>query len=313
MNQEQYRSVPNWILPESHDRVIEFVVTVLAMQFSENDIVSIKNCLEHENIIIKSFKHNELNNVINVVVNTSTQKANSLFEQLSEHGIKSGFDVTVIPADRQDIKLLVCDMDSTIVQTETLDELANLAGIGAQVSEITTKAMRGEIDFETALDERVGLLAGMESGLLDQVATTTQCNCGAETLIKSAKAHGLRTVLVSGGFESIVKVIANKLGFDRYVCNKMTIENGLITGKVDKPVVDSAMKLAVLNEECRNLNIEPEQVCAIGDGANDMPMINAAGIGISYYGKPILRNATPYQINITDLESVLYMMGIKSC
>lgn len=308
---QEHLPVPNWLLQESNDKPIEFSVMVVATQLNENDIGIIKTCLEHDDIIIKSFKHDEISNVINVVVLTSTQKAYTLFDQISQQGLKLSFDVAVIPSDRQNIKLLVCDMDSTIVQTETLDELASLAGIGEKVSEITAKAMAGEIDFETALEERVSLLAGMSADLLHQVAASTQFNRGAETLIKSAKAQGIHTVLVSGGFEPIVKMVADKSGFDRYVCNKMTVTNGLLTGKVDKPVVDGAMKLAVLNEECKRLKIDPAQSCAIGDGANDIPMIKAAGIGISFYGKPILREATPYQINSTDLKTVLYLGGVN--
>ena len=310
MSQDQNLPVPNWMLPESNNKPIECAVIVVATQFNENDINTIKTCLNHEGIIIKSFKHDEINNVVNIVVNALAEKAYTLFEQLSQQGLKSAFDVAVIPTNRQNIKLLVCDMDSTIVQTETLDELANLAGIGVQVSEITTKAMSGEIDFETALSERVTLLAGVSADLLYQVAASTQFSRGAERLIRLAKAHGIRSVLVSGGFEPIVKRIADKLGFDRYVCNKLEVLNGLITGKVYQPVVDGEMKLAVLNEECERMRIDPRQVCAIGDGANDRPMLNKAGLGISFYGKPILRNTTPYQINTTDLESVLYMMGI---
>jgi len=312
MNQEPHLSVPNWLLPESSDKPVEFVVTAVAIQFNENMINCVKACLRGESTVIKSLKYDEINNVLNIIVNTSAQQAYELFNRLFQQAPGVGFDVAVFPANRKRFKLLVCDMDSTIVQSETLDELASLAGIGAQVSEITTKAMRGEIDFGTALDERVSLLAGMSADLLQQVADSTQLNRGAETLIKSAKAHGVRTVLVSGGFDPIVKVIADKLGFDRYVCNKMMVVNGVITGKVDKPVVDAAMKLAVLNDECDHLKIDPIQACSIGDGANDLPMIQAAGLGISYYAKPILKNATPYQINKTDLESVLYMLGISN-
>lgn len=309
MKSLEHLAVPNWVIAESDDKPVDFVVIAAATQLDVNKVNSIKAYLNRESIVIKSLEYDDTNNnVLNILITASSKHAYILFDEMSELGLNTHFDVAVFPADRPSIKLMVCDMDSTIVQTETLDELANFAGVGSQVSEITAKAMRGEIDFETALNERVGLLAGMSADLLHKVAVSTPFNGGAESLINSAKKNNIRTVLVSGGFEPIVKLVANKLGFDRYVCNTMVVENGLISGEVNKPIVDGEMKLAVLKEECERLNINPSQACAIGDGANDMQMIQTAGIGISYYGKSILRTKTPYQINSTDLTSVLYML-----
>ncbi len=309
MNQDQHLAVPNWLTVESEGKSIDFVVIAVATQLDDKKISSINTtCLNSENIVTKSFEHDDVNAVLKIVILTTAKQAYVLFDRLVQQGTTDNYDVAVFPVDRPSIKLMVCDMDSTIVQTETLDELANFEGLGSQVSKITEKAMRGEIDFETALNERVGLLAGMPADLLKKVAEATPLTPGAEELIKSAREKNIRTVLVSGGFEPVVKVVADKLGFDRYVCNKMVVENGQIRGKVNKPIVDGGMKLAVLKEECERLNINPVQACAIGDGANDMQMIQAAGMGISYYGKNILRTKTPYQINSTDLGSVLYML-----
>ena len=128
-------------------------------------------------------------------------------------------------------------------------------------------------------------------------------------LIKLAQLQGIRTVLVSGGFRQIVKSVAEKLGFDRYVCNEVEVVNERLTGEVVEPVVDSQTKLDVLLEECRDLQIDPDQVCSIGDGANDIPMLQAAGLGIGFQGKPLVRAATPYQINTGNLEFVASIMG----
>lgn len=303
--------VPDWSKPDREDTQIAFVIVVVSKYLQEIIIKDVKALLENDGVVVDCMTTLVTDKAWEIAVTVSRQQAMKLFCELSRVGLTKEFDAFVIPVAERDKKLLVCDMDSTIVQTETLDELALIAGIGDQVRQITERAMRGEIDFGNALGERVGLLAGMSADLLAQVAESTPMNEGAEKLIAQAKANGLRTVLVSGGFEPIVNVVAKKLGFDRYVCNKMEVVDGVITGKVLKPIVDSATKLAVLMEECERLNILPAQACTIGDGANDMQMIQAAGMGVSYYGKPVLRSATPYQINTSDLTSVLYAMGIS--
>jgi phosphoserine phosphatase len=170
--------------------------------------------------------------------------------------------------------------------------------------------MRGELDFRKALDERVSLLQGVSGDVFTEIAKTVKFNEGAELLINSARKHGIRTVLVSGGFEPVVKIVAEKLGFDRYVCNKTEMANGNLTGKVIEPIVDAETKLNVLHEERLRLTIPVEHVCAVGDGANDLPMLQAAGIGIGFEGKPLVRNGTPYQVNNSNLVSILLMMGI---
>ena len=158
-------------------------------------------------------------------------------------------------------------MDSTIVRSETLDDIAEKVGIGERVKAITTRAMQGEMGFSQALAERVRMLEGIAEDVFDEIANTVQFNSGAGRLIGLARQQGLRTVLVSGGFEPIVKVVADKLGFDRCVCNKIDVSNGQLTGKVLEPIVDGGTKLKVLMEECKQLAISPDQACTIGDGA----------------------------------------------
>jgi phosphoserine phosphatase len=243
-------------------------------------------------------------------INVIPAKAWQLFQQLISIGGEHGFDVAVVPVEHQAVKLLVCDMDSTIVASETLDDIAEKIGIEAEVKAITAKAMRGEMDFKQALSQRVALLADKPASLLDDVAASIVLNEGAQELLDTARKNNIRTVLVSGGFDPIVGSVANKLQFDRYECNRMEIKNGLLTGHVIEPIVDSDTKLNVLHEECKRLGITSRQACCIGDGANDLPMLQAAGFGISYYGKPLLRDSLPYQINQTDLASVLAMTGI---
>jgi phosphoserine phosphatase len=302
--------VPNWLIGQCNNNYSEAIIVIAGKPLESKDIVFVKDKLNGCGIEQKVFAATHDARAIDIQVSISSQQALSFFSEIETTDFLKHCDIALFPNKDRRKKLLVCDMDSTIVETETLDEIAVQAGIGEQVSGITEKTMRGEIDFEAALSERVKLLAGMPVSLLSDIAKQTRFNQGAERLILLAKENGIRTVLVSGGFEPIVNTVAEKLGFDRYVCNKMEISNELLSGKVEYPIVDSSTKLSVLLEECNHLNINPEQACAIGDGANDLPMIEAAGLGISYYGKPVLRNATSSQINATDLESALFYMGM---
>lgn len=308
MNEETAFPKPYWLLNESDDKQMEFVVVLVSE--SEHAVELTQQTLNKNKLSIDSINALPANNATEFFITATTQVAWKLFRELLEAGVEHKFDGFVLPLVGRKKKLLICDMDSTIVQTETLDDIATFIGIGEQVSEITTRAMRGELDFRNALDERVRLLKGVSGNVFAEIAETVKLNDGAELLINSARKHGIRTVLVSGGFEPVVKVVADKLGFDRYVCNKIEIANGNLTGKVMEPIVDAKTKLNVLQEECTQLDISAEQVCAVGDGANDLPMLQAAGIGVGFEGKPLVRSGTPYQINNSNLVTILLMMGI---
>lgn len=304
---------PYWLLNKAEDTQTGFVVVLVSMS-PDDSIVKMarqfRQLLDENNIVIDSINTLSDNNVTEFFIATTTRIAWELFKKLLVLVAKVGTDVFVLPVAERKKRLLICDMDSTIVETETLDDIAARIGIGEQVSEITTRAMQGELDFRKALDERVGLLKGIPETIFDEIAQEVKFNPGAEVLINVAQQQGLRTVLVSGGFEPIVKVVATKLGFDRYVCNKTETSAGRLTGKVLEPIVDAETKLNVLKEESKQLDILPEQACTVGDGANDLPMLQAAGIGVGYKGKPLIRAGTPYQINSSSLTAILLMMGI---
>lgn len=308
MNQQVAFPNPYWVLNHSEDRQLEFVIVLVSVNDTVVNLTQMH--LAEEKIAIDAIRALGENKITEIIISSTTQLAWKVFKQLLFLLEQEGGDIFLLPVTSRKKQLLICDMDSTIVQTETLDDIAATIGLGDKVSEITAKAMRGELDFRKALDERVSLLSGLSEQLFAEIAEDVQFNHGAEVLLKTAKAHGIRSVLVSGGFEPIVKVVAVKLGFDRYVCNKTEISNGKLTGKVEAPIVDAETKLKVLNEECVQLDISPEQVCAMGDGANDLPMLQAAGLGIGFKGKPLVRAGIPYQINSSSLDSALYMMGI---
>ena len=221
-------------------------------------------------------------------------------------------DVYVQPRDELGKRLLICDMDMTIVAAETLDEVAMLLGLGDRIAAITDRAMRGELDFDSALRERISMLAGQPARVFDEVARSLVFSPGAQILLDGARAAGVRTILISGGFEQVVFAVAKKLEFDEVYCNRLVIEDGRLTGEVMEPIVNAAYKRDKLIERAAELNIPLNACCAIGDGANDLPMVQKAGLGIAYRGKPVLRNACPCRIDHTDLSTALAFMGLTS-
>ncbi|MCM8556688.1 phosphoserine phosphatase SerB [Sphingomicrobium sediminis] len=206
-------------------------------------------------------------------------------------------------------RLFLADMDSTMIGQECIDELAAEAGVGDRVADITERAMRGELDFKGALRERLALLEGLDSGVIDHLlATRIVPNPGARTLVQTLKAKGVRCVLVSGGFTAFADVIGERLGFDRVVSNRLGISDGKLTGKVEGQIVDGNVKLAVL--EVERAKVGEGGVIAIGDGANDLPMLEAANLGVAYRAKPRVAAAADARIDYGDLTALLWGLGI---
>ena len=220
-------------------------------------------------------------------------------------------DVIVQPAAGREKRLLVADMDSTMITVECIDELADYAGIKAEVAAVTEAAMRGELDFEGALDARVALLKGLDAGAIDRcLAERVRIMPGAEVLVRTMRARGGRCVLVSGGFTRFAEPVGRQIGFDRVVANVLEIENGVLTGRVARPIVGAATKLDTLAAERDALGLAPAAVLAVGDGANDLPMVQAAGLGVAYHAKPIVAAAAAARIDHGDLSALLYAQGI---
>ena len=207
-------------------------------------------------------------------------------------------------------RLFIADMDSTVIQQECIDELADFLGVKAQVADITERAMRGELEFESALKERVGLLEGLEEGAiatcLDQ---RIQPVPGARALVNTLRSKGCRTVLVTGGFHHFADPVAEQLGFERVVGNRLGVAGGALTGLLAGPVSDASTKLATLEDERSQLG-EGARVLATGDGANDIPMIEAADYGIAYRAKPKAREAANGRIASVELTAILKLLGI---
>ncbi len=226
--------------------------------------------------------------------------------------LSKNYDVAVQRHDDNRLKkILLADMDSTMITMESLDKLADELGFGDAVAKITEQGMRGEIDFDSSLRQRVKLLQNMPANSLDIILQQIEYSIGAKTTIKTMRKYGSYCALVSGGFTFTTKVVYRKLGFNEHHANQLLIKDDKLTGDVAEPILGPNAKLEIFNKLSTKMNIKPSQICTIGDGANDIPMLKAAGLGISYYGKPIVKKSTKFQINHSDLTTLLYYQGIS--
>lgn len=223
-----------------------------------------------------------------------------------------GVDIAVQEAglDRRGQHLVVIDVDSTLIQNEVIDLIAEQAGVGDQVAAITEQAMSGNLDFATALRARVGLLKGLPVGVLDQVRASLQLTPGARTLCRTLNTLGYRVCLVSGGFAEVIMPLADELGIDDVRANHLGVRDGLLTGEVVGVIVDRQGKQAALEEFAEKYEIPMRRTIAIGDGANDVAMLEAAGLGVSFNGKAAARDAADAALSVPYLDSVLYLLGI---
>jgi phosphoserine phosphatase len=216
--------------------------------------------------------------------------------------------VSQIAATRKK-RLLIADMDSTIVTGETLDELADFAGVKDHVAAITARAMNGELDFEAALDERVGLLDGMSVDMLAEAWKRVEYTGGARELVATMRANGAFAALVSGGFDFFTGAVRAELGFDFDQANVLLTKDGKLTGKVQKPVLDRQAKVDALESLSAKMDITPAEAIAVGDGANDLQMLSLAGTGVAFHAKPSVQAQARIRINHGDLSALLFLQG----
>ncbi|NDF12824.1 MAG: phosphoserine phosphatase SerB, partial [Proteobacteria bacterium] len=220
------------------------------------------------------------------------------------------FDAVVQKAAGRKKKLLISDMDSTIINQECIDELADFAGLKAKVSAITERAMNGELDFKEALRERVGLLSGMDESVLQKVYDERiTFMAGAKTLVKTMKQNGAQCILVSGGFTFFTSRVKDAVGFDLDEANILLIENAKLTGKVKEPILDKQSKRDALSFYTEKFDLKSHETMAVGDGANDLPMLQLAGLGVAYHAKPNVRAQARARIDTCDLTALLYVQG----
>ena len=214
-------------------------------------------------------------------------------------------------AYRRNRRLVCFDMDSTLIEAEVIDELAKAAGVGEAVSAITEQAMRGELDFTQSFQRRVGLLKGLDESVLEGIAHNLPITEGAEDLVRALKALGYKTAILSGGFNYFGHFLQQKLGIDYVYANELEIKDGKVTGEVKGRVVDGQRKAELLKQIAEQENLNLQQVIAVGDGANDLPMLSIAGLGIAFRAKPLVKESAEHAISELGLDGILYLLGVR--
>jgi phosphoserine phosphatase len=237
-----------------------------------------------------------------------------LRSDLAEAAAAQGVDVAVQRGGlhRRALRLIVMDVDSTLIRDEVIDLLAVRAGCAEAVAKVTAAAMRGELDFAASLRERVGLLSGLPAGVLDEVRGELRLTAGAETLIRTLRGLGYKSGIVSGGFTQVIDPLADELGIDYVAANSLEIAAGKLTGRLSGPVIDRAGKADALRRFASDAGVPLSQTVAVGDGANDLDMIAAAGLGVAFNARPVVRDAADTSLSVPYLDAILYLLGISS-
>jgi len=289
-------------------------VVALSRKLQPSAIAQIATAINAQGGNIERIFRTASSPVTAVEFQVSAASAAQLREALALVARDAGIDIAVSPGGlaRLAKKLIVMDVDSTLIQQEVIELLAAKVGVAAEVTEITSAAMSGELDFEAALRARVALLAGASEEIINEVRNEIKLTPGAQTLILTLQKLGHEVAVVSGGFASVIEPLLNELGITNYQANSLEVVDGKITGQVLHPIIDRAAKAQALRDFAEKAGVSIEQTIAIGDGANDLDMIAAAGLGIAFNAKPAVRAAADSSLSDPYLDSVLYLLGISS-
>lgn len=283
-----------------------FIATLIAKdRLSSGDISVAEDALRRAGIEPMGRSWVEEDKACDLLFSASPPGARGALE-----GLVSGVDAIVQGEASRRRKLLVADMDSTMITVECIDELADFAGRKAEVSAVTERAMRGELDFTTALAQRVALLKGLdESAIARCLEERVGITPGAIPLVRTMRREGAHCVLVSGGFSAFADRIADTIGFNAVIANELEVENGRVTGLVGQPILGAYAKRDALIDAAMLVGAEMDETLAVGDGANDIPMLEAAGLGVAYHAKPAAAEAADARIEHNDLSALLYAQG----
>jgi phosphoserine phosphatase len=313
--------VAEWISSQGHD---QFIVTILGRAISADHLAQVTAVIAQHGLNVDRIER--LSGRPSLAVHTPDAIAcvelNVNGTISSEQSMRAAFLATAhelkidIAFQRESIfrrnrRLFAFDMDSTLIEGEVIDELARLAGVGDEVAKVTEAAMRGEIEFKESFRRRVALLRGLPEARVRELLSSIPLVEGAEHLIGTLKMLGYKTAILSGGFLFFARHLQSRLGIDYVYANDLDIEDGLVTGEVRTPIVDGARKAELLKEIADEENISLEQVVAVGDGANDLPMLGIAGMGIAFRAKPLVRQTASHAVSFLGLDSLLYLIGVR--
>ncbi len=246
------------------------------------------------------------NTACEIISPQTTNISDIISEIIGNHKI----DINILPSQNRRKKLLIADMDSTMIEQECIDELADALGLKEKVAAITKQAMNGELDFAQALKTRVKLLKGLNKKIIEEVRNERiSLTSGGRALVQTMKTYGAHTILISGGFTIFADYIGKRIGFTEIIANQLEFSGDILTGTVKEPIIDSSAKLSHLQNIAKQMNISLEDTLAVGDGANDLPMIKVAGLGVAMHAKPIVAKEADIRINHADLTALLYLQG----
>lgn len=319
VSRERYEE---WVSQQSKSR---YIVTLLARRITSQQIAAVTSIIAYHGLNIENvtrlsdrvhFTHDLGPNskaCVEFAVEGEPSDLDGMRAEFLQVSQQLAVDIAFQTdnAYRRNRRLVAFDMDSTLIEAEVIDELAKAAGVGEKVAAITERAMRGELDFQASFRERVALLKGLDASVLEEVGKGLPLTEGAERLVKTLKALGYKTAILSGGFTYFGRLLQKKLGIDYVYANELEIRQGVVTGNVVGQVVDGARKAALLREIAESEGLSLEQVIAVGDGANDLPMLSIAGLGIAFRAKPLVKENAKQAISTLGLDGILYLIGVR--
>src|ERR1700761_1919303 len=310
-----------WISSQGQD---QFIVTILGRAISANHLAQVSRIIARHGLNVDRIERlsgrlslavhtPDANACVEFVVSGNASSEQSMRPAVLEtaHDLKIDIAFQRESIFRRNRRLFAFDMDSTLIEGEVIDELAKLAGVGAEVVKVTEAAMRGEIEFQESFRRRVALLRGLKETRVRELLHTIPLVEGAEQLIGTLKMLGYKTAILSGGFNFFAQHLQKRLGIDYVFANDLGIVDGVVSGEVRTPIVDGARKAELLRQIARLENISLDQVVAVGDGANDLPMLGIAGMGIAFRAKPLVRQTASHAVSFLGLDSLLYLIGVR--
>ncbi len=311
-----------WVTEQGQHR---YIITLLTREVSAEEIARVTQVTSEQGLNIHDIARlsgrieldkdvtNDTKSCIEFAVKGSPKDPAKMRASFLEISTELDVDIAIQEDDayRRTRRLVCFDMDSTLIEAEVIDELAKHAGVGDQVAEITEAAMQGEIDFRESFKRRMALLEGLDESVLEEIAESLPIMDGAERLIKTLNAYGFKTAILSGGFTYFGEYLQKKFGVDYVHANTLERVNGKLTGRVIEPIIDGQMKAKLLKEIAAQEGISPSQTIAVGDGANDLPMLSAAGLGIAFRAKPLVRENAKQALSTHGLDAILYLLGFK--